>query len=191
MEIEVLLLLLGLLFQSNWNKSRLRPARRTELQAFPHRAVNRTAGLWVLQSSGEFSCSEGPSIESHSATCRCHHTGGQSERLPWSTASRQIYHFKSLLCAWPTPPPFFAHKLVTHTGSPAHSLLYPVFCEDLLTNTKLAMTELFLRGKRNIWITPFKFFTTVLGRADPMWHKQAAVWQLTSLTSLPVEVLGT
>lgn len=82
-----------------------------------YKAVNRTEGLtlgfaerWRIQPRWRSFDRQPLSSMPH-----CHHTGRQSERLPWSTVSLQIYHFKSPLSPWPA----------SHLSAPTNTLPSP------------------------------------------------------------------
>lgn len=113
-----------------------------------YKAVNRTEGLtlgfaerWRIQP-----CWRSFDRQPLSSMPHCHHTGRQSERLPWSTASLQIYHFKSRLTPWPA----------SHLSAPTntlHSFLYVVTCEGPFAQSKPAVTVPPLKHNRKIRIT--------------------------------------
>lgn len=62
--------------------------------------------------------------------------------------------------------------------------------KGLFTHTKSAMTQFLFKDKwKKFWITWILY--CVHGKVDPMWHKQAGILQLKSLTSLAVKLPGT
>ena len=109
-----------------------------------YKAVNRTEGLtpgfaerWRIQPRWRSFDRQPLSSMPH-----CHHTGRQSERLPWSTVSLQIYHFKSPLSPLACLTPFCPHQHITLTLE----FLYVITSEGPCTHSKPAVM---LNTKKN------------------------------------------